>query len=42
MDRKIQASAKKLIDLDDWLTVYRSITLVKFQLDVQNCLFIYV
>ena len=30
------------IDLDDWLTVHRSITLVDFQLDAQNSyLFIY-
>jgi len=28
--------------LDDWLTVYRSITLVNFQLDAQNSLFIYI
>jgi hypothetical protein len=28
MDRKIQASAKKIFGLDDWLTVHRSITLV--------------
>jgi len=42
MDRKIQASAKKLFDLDDWLTVHRSISLVNFQLDAQNCLYIYV
>ena len=25
-----------LVDLDDWLTVHRSITLVDLQLDVQN------
>ena len=28
--------------LDDWLTVHRSITLVNFQLDTQNSLFIYI
>ena len=29
-------------DLDDWLTVHRSITLVDFQLDTQNSyLFVY-
>jgi len=27
-------------DLDDWLAVHRSITLVNFQLDAQNSLFI--
>jgi len=27
--------------LDDWLTVHRNITLVNFQLDAQNSLFIY-
>jgi len=31
-----------VVVLDDWLTVYRSITLVNFQLDAQNSyLFIY-
>ena len=29
-------------NLDDWLTVHRSITLVNFQLDTQNSLFIYI
>jgi hypothetical protein len=29
------------LGLDDWLTVHRSITLVNFQLDAQNSLFIY-
>ena len=28
--------------VDDWLTVHRSITLVNFQLDAQNSLFIYI
>jgi len=28
--------------LNDWLTVHHSITLVSFQLDAQNSLFIYV
>jgi hypothetical protein len=27
---------------DDWLTVHRSITLVNFQIDAQNSLFIYI
>jgi hypothetical protein len=27
---------------NDWLTVHRSITLVNFQLDAQNSLFIYI
>ena len=32
----------KSLDLDDWLTVHRSITLVNLQLDAQNYyLFIY-
>jgi len=30
------------MNLDDWLTVHRSITLVSFQLDAQNSLFIYI
>ena len=29
------------LSLDDWLTMHRSITLVNFQLDAQNSLFIY-
>ena len=29
-------------DLDDWLTVHRSITLVNLQLYAQNSLFIYI
>jgi hypothetical protein len=32
----------RVVNLDDWLTVHRSITLVDFQLDAQNSyLFIY-
>ena len=32
----------RYVNLDDWLTVHRSITLVDFQLDAQNSyLFIY-
>jgi len=39
----IEKCVEQLIaDLDDWLTVHRSITLVNFQLDAQNSyLFIY-
>jgi len=44
-DKKKQKH-KKLInnerDLDDWLTVHRSITLVDLQLHVQKFLFIYI
>jgi hypothetical protein len=32
--RKWEGNIK--MDLDDWLTVHRSITLVNFQLDAQN------
>jgi hypothetical protein len=38
--RKWEGNIK--MDLDDWLTVHRSITLVNFQLDAQNSLFIYI
>jgi len=31
-----------IADLEDWLTVHRSITLVNFQLDAHNSLFIYI
>jgi hypothetical protein len=38
----LKFTLKQLQHLDDWLTVYRSITLVDFQLDGQNTyLFIY-
>ena len=29
-------------NLDDWLTMHRSITLVNFQLDAQNSVFTYI
>jgi len=31
-----------LTALDDWLTVYRSVTLVNFQLDAQNSVHFYI
>jgi len=37
----LRSDVYTVMNLDDWLTVHRSITLVNFQLDAQNSLFIY-
>ena len=42
MQKKLTRWRKATSDIDDWLTVHRSIILVNFQLDAQNSyLFIY-
>jgi len=40
--RNSAKDSTEIRSLDDWLTVHRSITLVNFQLDAQNSLFIYI